>query len=230
MVTRSRLKRSGAGAKKRNRLKKVKPTFDAKGIKKEVKTLSSYNIGKIESIETNPNTANDSYLITNEDGEEFTVFENIETAESEARIQVRNTLEEEPELFNKDFLRQHIYVSDTDRRIIADEEADAYIEGLDDDEIKEVAGIDDIEEAKEKLHEEVYDEWYEGLENPIEFLVEDKGIYSEEDLMKQSFIQIDIEEATREAVNIDGFAHFINNYDDDYEETKGGFIVMQTDG
>ena len=37
-----------------------------------------------------------------------------------------------------------------------------------------------------------------------------------------------IEFASEDAVNTDGFAHFLAHYDGDYQETKSGFIVMRT--
>ena len=55
-----------------------------------------------------------------------------------------------------------------------------------------------LDEAKEKLREEIYDDWYDGLEDPIEFLVNEQGLYTEEDALKQSFIQVDYEKLADE--------------------------------
>lgn len=139
----------------------------------------------------------------------------------------------------------YAYVSDTDRRIIAGEQADADLEDMDDDDILERAEMkdeadeyaakeseiesleeeidsldeeDDADEIKEKqsqleelkdeldemddadkilskakakIHDEIYEEWYDGLEDPYHFLVKEQGLYDDESFMKQSFIGFD---------------------------------------
>lgn len=70
-----------------------------------------------------------------------------------------------------------------------------------------------IEDAREQLREEKYDEIYDALEDPVEYFVEEQGMYSREDLLKQPFISIDIDKASQSAVDVDGWAHFLCRYD-----------------
>jgi hypothetical protein len=83
---------------------------------------------------------------------EWIVFETQDEAEKYAIERVEEDLENEPELFNQDFLQQHLFITETDRRIIANEEADSYTETLDDDRAIEEA---DMEDEKDELEEAV---------------------------------------------------------------------------
>jgi antirestriction protein len=150
----------------------------------------------------------------------------------------------------------YIYISDTDRRILAGEEADSIVDSMDDDELIREAGMEDeyeeientrkteedqdydggdtdtdeeikklVEKAKEKIREEKYDEIYTALEDPVQYFVEDHGIYSMEDLMKASFVQMDYEKLATDLnndydeVRYDGKSYiFSSNY------AKGGAI------
>lgn len=147
---------------------------------------------------------------------EFLVFKNATEAHHFANRKVKDDLESEPELFSKDFLENHIYVTDTDRRIMAGEEADNATEDMDQD-----------SEEYTETHDRVYNEWYEGLVKPIVFLVEEHGLYSTEDLMKASFIRIDEEAAAKDAVNIDGVAHFLASYDGEEIELPSGAVAYR---
>ena len=171
-----------------------------------------------------------------ENGEsEWLVFESEKDANEEALLRVRQDLEEEPEIFNKSFIQQYYKISDTDRRIIANEEADFRIEDMEEEDIAHEAGVlrqwEDavdsgdtakaegiIEKAKEKVHDEIYKEWYNGLKDPVAFLVNDQGIYSLSDLSKAKFISIDVEKASADAIKADGVAHFLDQYDGEEEE------------
>jgi hypothetical protein len=62
---------------------------------------------------------------------EWVIFEDDESAERAALAYVREMLEEEPELFNQEWLRNYVYISDTDRRILANEEADSFVGDMD---------------------------------------------------------------------------------------------------
>ena len=91
------------------------------------------------------------------------------------------------------------------------------IESSQNDIVKEQEGI--LIRAREDVQSEVYDEIYSALEYPIDYFVNELGDYSSvEDLINQSFIQIDVEQAAMEAVNTDGVAHFLDVYDGEEEE------------
>ena len=65
------------------------------------------------------------------------------------------------------------------------------------------------------------------MENPIEYFVNEQGIYSVEDLMKQFWININIDEAAKDAIKVDGWAHFLSRYDGEYETTENGIVYFR---
>ena len=124
-------------------------------------------------------------------------------------------LEDEPELFNQDFIKEHLFMTDTDRRIVAGEEADNAYDGQEEDD-----DYDDLVEAK-------YDEVYEALADPIKYFVDDSGMYTVEELIKASFISIDEEAAAKAAVSVDGAGHFLNTYDGEEWELPSMYVAIK---
>ena len=55
-----------------------------------------------------------------------------------------------------------------------------------------------IDKATEIVYDEYYDTWYEGLDDPYYFLVEEQGLYSKEDFFKASFIIVNYEKLARD--------------------------------
>jgi len=219
-----------------------------------------------------------------EGGQEYIVFKDFDSAERYTVDYVKEQIESEPEIFTPSWLENHVYVTNTDRRIIAGEEADNRLDDMSDDDIIRDANMEDeqekisdaigeheekeeewndwneedkdergdepekvgdldsyvedetgykneeelVDKAREKLHDEIYDEWYEGLADPIDFLVNEQGIYSQEDLMKTSFVSIDEDEASKDAVDTDGVAHFLSHYDGNEIEFGDGFHAYRT--
>jgi antirestriction protein len=110
----------------------------------------------------------------------------------------------------------YVYMTDTDRRLLAGEMADSYVQDIRDEDggnrLIEEAGlnIDEYEDASEDSKEEMldlassmvndeyYDTWYEGLSDPYYFLVDEQGIYSPEDFFNASFISVDYEKLARD--------------------------------
>ncbi|MCK4666833.1 hypothetical protein KAU33_08790 [Candidatus Dependentiae bacterium] len=231
-----------------------------------------------------------------DDGTEWIIFEDYDTAERQALRYVRQMLEDEPEMFTQSWLQHYISMTDTDRRMIADEEATDYAcEQIDEDEAMKESGLDkkledlqedidflekeiedleeekaelestvedegdengelgsqisDIEsdisrkmdeihkkgkeqealpdEAREKVQENKYDEIYEELEDPVQYFVEDHGIYTIEDLMEASFTSIDTDEAAQDAIDEDGVAHFLASYDENVTELDSGIVMYR---
>ena len=73
----------------------------------------------------------------------------------------------------------------------------------------------------------IYEKVKEELKDPIQYFVEDHGMYSVADLMKAPFILIDVAEAADDAVASDGWAHFVSLYDGNYEETANGVVYFR---
>ena len=110
----------------------------------------------------------------------------------------------------------YMYVTDTDRRLIAQEQADFYVDDIRNEDggnrLIEEAGmdVDEYEEADSEMQEEMldkareivyddyYDTWYEGLDDPKNFLVDEQGIYDTESFANLSFVNVDYEKLGRD--------------------------------
>jgi len=110
----------------------------------------------------------------------------------------------------------YMYVTDTDRRLIAQEQADFYVDDIRNEDggnrLIEEAGMDveEYEEADSEMQEEMldkareivyddyYDTWYEGLDDPKNFLVDEQGIYDTESFANLSFVRVDYEKLGRD--------------------------------
>lgn len=180
---------------------------------------------------------------------EWMVLKDRSAAKEAAISEVMNNLEQRPQTFNDSFLYNYLYISDPDRRMLADEEArDTVRMKLDDMSRKEVKrkaknrGIsapsnyhrdDQIynymrQELSEQMEMEMKKEIEKELENPIEYFVKEKGIYSKETLLDQDFIRIEKEEAAEQAVRADGEAHFLDHYDGKGIELPSGAVAFGT--
>ena len=181
------------------------------------------------------------------DGEEFNLIPSFDTFHDIAIDYVTQMLEDEPELFIQSFLESHLYITDTDKRLIAGDEAEAYSSELRDREIAEeyenkhgelLYEVEpDEEEGEEgeldydKMREDIYDSHYDYVYGELErdavgYFTDSLG-YEMKDLMKNNLFSIDINSAAEDAVQTDGEAHFLSHYDGNYEETNGGIIVMK---
>lgn len=261
----------------------------------QVKQIEEYIGAKMEDDEPFDDARGKIYRF--DDSSEWIIFEDINEAENQAVGYVREMLDNEPESFTESWLQNFISMTDTDKRVMANEESTNYAyEALDEDDAMKEAGldikfdelqeeidlleseikeleeeksdlestvedkgdenrelgsqIDDIEsdisskmdeihlsgkqqealpdEAREKVQEDKYDEIYEALADPVQYFVEDQGIYTIEELMKASFIFIDTDEAAQDAVDSDGIAHFLSSYDENEVELDNEMIMYRT--
>ena len=121
--------------------------------------------------------------IEGEDGTEWIIFENYDDAEYSAKDRVREDLENEPELFTPSWLENYITMSDTDRRIIAQEESDYQADEADESAIRSSRHYDDstvdeiqerIDELEERLSEEEDDDRQTELQDEIDELEKEK--------------------------------------------------------
>ncbi len=181
---------------------------------------------------------------------EWMVFADYDDAEVEATEIVKNDLEDEPSIFNQDWLQNFTYISDTDIRLLAGEESEAYADDMDDYEFVEWANVEDdyesaeelgdtrqmqkiVDEAREAYIEDRYGYIKDQLDrDPMGYFVDDMG-YREKDYFEMNFVQIDYDEAAESAIDTDGVAHFLDRYDGEEEEiedpiTRKSFVVYGT--
>ena len=162
------------------------------------------------------------------DGEEYIFIESEEIAEGIAIEQIKEDLEEDPGLFTQTWLQDFIYISDTDKRLLCNEEEDNLREMITEDtNIEDYENEEEYNNAIDEVVNKRLEEYAISLENPIEYFVNEQGIYSVEDLMKQFWININIDEAAKDAIKVDGWAHFLSRYDGEYETTENGIVYFR---
>lgn len=164
---------------------------------------------------------------------------------------VKQDLDQEPEIFNQDFIESHI---DTDRlrrdlesdvlnmniETLEDRDADEFWReweqwGLDlpEDVYEEDEDEEDPDEhgdARDPTSSEVEElagkQTEDQLKDPMEYL---EDIYGKEDAVKQAIriAGIDIDAAAEDAVDTDGAGHFLSSYDGETHETDGGLVYWR---
>jgi antirestriction protein len=105
----------------------------------------------------------------------------------------------------------YLDISETDRRLLSQDMADSYVDDIRDEDggnrLIQEAGLDVeeyeeadsskqeemLDEAREIVYNEYYDNWYDGLSDPYYFLVEEQGMYSAEDFANANFVRVDYE-------------------------------------
>jgi len=168
------------------------------------------------------------HIVEFDDGTEWLIFDNYDDAHYACESYVKEMLDDEPETFNQEWLKHFVYVSDTDKRMIADEQADFWEEDYRYEHEKDGGLTEKQEEYIEKQREKIYDEWYNGLNrDPIDFVCNEQGIYTKEELLKQPWIQIDTNKASKNAVNTDGVAHFFASYDGNEVDLDDGTVMYR---
>ena len=169
--------------------------------------------------------------------EEYHVAKNHDQAYALAVEVVKQDLEQEPELFNKDFIERHI-------------NTDKLREELESDVVDH--RIEDLTEMAENEKEDFWEEWKRAglrlpkgereptgaeieelaqkqaesqLEDPMRYL---EDIYGDEAAAKAIKIAgIDVDAAADDAVDTDGWEHFLARYDGNSHETVSGLIYWR---
>jgi hypothetical protein len=163
---------------------------------------------------------------------EYRVFKTEDDAEIFAVEQVREDLEDSPENFNQDFIRNYIdgdYFRDALLEMnnsyaydIQSEDDNKYANRL----ISEMVdyGLLDEEDAKSGNADELADYYMEDFVNLITneqleqgddglaFFIDEFGEEETFKMVKDNNL-IDIDEASQDAVDADGIAHFLSSYD-----------------
>ena len=162
------------------------------------------------------------------DGIDYVIIQNEEESVRIATNQVKADLEDDPQLFNQTWLQDFIYIGECDKDIMVSEEENYIREMVTEDSENEIF---ENEEDKKKWIDEIVKEklkeYEEGFEDPINYFVNEQGMFSVADLMTQSWINIDVEKAAEDAVQLDGWPHFLSHYDGEYEETENGLIIFR---
>src|SRR4030067_173427 len=116
-------------------------------------------------------------------GLEYNIIESEDEAERIAIDQGKEDLEEDPGMFTQSWLQDFIYISDTDKRIMCNEE-EVYIREMitEDTNIEDFGNEEDYNNVIEEAVKTRLDEYRTSLEDPIEYFVNEQGIYSIEDL------------------------------------------------
>lgn len=172
--------------------------------------------------------------------QEYYVVADDEVASDLAVEIVKQDLETEPEIFNQEFLEQHIDekklreelesdVRDMAREDLEQTDTDDFWRQAEGqgmyvpDEDEDGERRDPTEQEIEELVGLIVDD---RLKDPIEYL---EDIYGKTDAMKQAIkiAGIDVDAAATEAVNADGAGHFLGHYDGETHETPGGFVYWR---
>jgi hypothetical protein len=162
---------------------------------------------------------------------------------------VKQDLEKEPEIFNKDFIESHIDMdrlkselhSDVlDMRIddLTEMDTDDFWKeweregnNLPEDVYEENEDEDEQGDAREPTHSEIEElaqsQADDQLKDPMDYL---SDIYGREDAVKKAIeiAGIDIDAAAEDAVDTDGAAHFLSSYDGHSTTTKSGLVYWRT--
>lgn len=173
---------------------------------------------------------------------QYQVFKTHDIAEGEALKRVRNDLEESPEMFSQDWLRGFI---DDDK--LKEGIGDPYEDHGDDvremdyeERLQRMVDEDEIESddqvffkingdprvrtaAREQQLDAAVDRWVDSSKpdfDPWDYL---EDIYPKDEVIKEALriAGFDIEKAAKDAVDTDGWAHFMSSYDNESIELPG---------
>lgn len=180
---------------------------------------------------------------------EWMVAENDEQSRALAIAVVTQDLEQEPEIFNKDFLESHIDKERLARDLRSDVHSERYDylsdlgsrnpdefwelaegEGMtvpdretdedgDDLELREPTS-GEVDELADKLTDEL-------MRDPMAYLAD---IYGDKEAVEQAIkiAGIDITAAAEDAVDTDGEGHFLSHYDGHMHDTPAGLVYWRT--
>lgn len=164
------------------------------------------------------------------------VFIDEDDARTAAIKQVREDLAESPEMFNQDWLMGIIDVKKAEGlfRQIYDEWNYSYAEDIEDDSSSDPdfdnrqqeemaeAGVDNVDDFVEYLTQNKIDEGMGGYDH-----FESNFGKEEANKLVMEHNLIDIDEAAENAVDTDGWDHFISSYTGDHKELPSGAVYFR---
>lgn len=179
-------------------------------------------------------------ISTGRGGREWLVAEDTDTAYKLAVAVVKQDLESEPEMFSKDFIESHINIDRLRRDLESDVQnsteedlreqstdrfwPEAQRHGMDVPEEDEDGDMPEPDEdAITDLAERITTEL---LKDPMDYL---SDIYGDEEAVKQAIkiAGIDEDAAAEDAVDTDGWEHFLSRYDGNSYETASRFVYWR---
>lgn len=169
---------------------------------------------------------------------EWRVVEDDDQERNLALALVKQDLDDEPEIFNKDFIERHINM-DRLRRDLHGDVLNSRIEDLSDMRDSdfwrewEQEGFDAPEEDKDgfpepddsQIEELAEKQTEEQLRDPMRYLDDIYGNDAAAQAIK--IAGIDIDAAAEDAVDTDGAAHFLSTYDGNTHTTKAGLVYWR---
>lgn len=178
-----------------------------------------------------------------DNGQSWCVVENDDQFEALALAVVKQDLEQEPEIFNKDFIEQHINTDKLRRELESDvqnmaeedlremdaeefwKEYDRTFDLPDDVEAAQDEGEDPRDPEDSEIEELAEDRTKDLLKDPMSYL---EDIYGDEAAAKAIEIAgLDIDAAAQAAVDEDGVEHFLCRYDGNYYTSPSGFVFWR---
>ena len=162
------------------------------------------------------------------EGIEYNLIESEDEAERIAIEQVKEDLEEDPGMFTQTWLQEFIYISPMDKDFMCGDEEDSIREMISEDtNIEDFENEEEMNASIDEIVEVRVAEYRTSLDDPIEYFVNETCMFKIEDLMKQSWINIDIDVVAKDAIKVDGWAHFLSRYDGEYETTENGIVYFR---
>lgn len=170
------------------------------------------------------------------DGTSYYVYSDWDMVDNEA-FQTYDWLCDDPD----EHLRSYLYMTATDQRLFADDESESYVDNMSDEEVVDIAGIEDkveklsvLEELKEKLDEIDDEDEYDQIKEEIENLEEELDNMRTYDELIESYRSV-LKEAKYDEVydqlNDDPVDYFIDNgyYSSITELIKHGPLTFDCD-